>query len=267
MTPLLQGKNIIIYGAGGGVGRGVARTFADEGARLFLAGRTRGPLEAVAADVAAAGGRADVAEVDALDEQAVDEHVRTVVAAAGGVDVSLNLVSRGDVQGTPLVEMRTADFLAPITTGATANFITARAAARAMIERGSGGVIMTLTSGSSKGTHPLMGGTGPADAAVETFLRYLAAELGPHGVRVVGLWAAGIPETFGLQDDANPLRQGTGMTGADIERLLGPMTMLRRLAHLDEVADTAAFLASDRARAITGTITNVTCGLVPGGAQ
>jgi len=263
MTRLLQGKNIIIYGAGGAIGRGVARTFAAEGANLHLAGRTLGPLQAVAADVAAAGGHGEVAAVDALDERAVEEHVQAVVAAAGSVDVSLNLVSRGDVQGIPYVDMTVADFLAPITTGATANFITARAAARAMSQQGAG-VIMTLTSGSSHGTHPGMGGTGPADAAVETFLRYLAAEVGPRGVRVVGLWAAGIPETFGLHDDTNDARKGTGMRGADIERMLAPMTMLKRVQHLDEVADTAAFLASDRAAAITGTITNVTCGLVPG---
>jgi NAD(P)-dependent dehydrogenase (short-subunit alcohol dehydrogenase family) len=263
MTPLLQDRNIVIYGAGGGIGRGIASTFAREGANLYLAGRTRARLEAVAAPIIAAGGHAEVAVVDALDEQAVDEHLAAVAAAAGSVDVSLNLVSRGDVQGIAYVDMTTADFLAPIMTGVTANFVTARAAARRMVEQGSG-VILTLTSGSSRGTSPMMGGTGPADAAVETFLRYLAAEVGPHGVRVLGLWTAGVPETFGLEDDTNVGRRGTGMTGEDIERVLGPMTMLRHAPRLAQVADAAAFLASDRAAGMTGTTVNVTCGLVPG---
>ena len=263
MTRLLQDKNVVIYGAGGGIGRGVARTFAREGARLFLAGRNLAPLEAVAADVTAAGGSADIAVLDALDEQAVDEHLKAVVAAAGSVDVSFNLISRGDVQGIPYVDMTAADFLAPITTAIATNFITARAAARQMVGQGSG-VILTVTSGSSKGTSPMMGGTGPADAAVETFLRYLAAEVGPHGVRVNGLWTAGVPETFGLEDDTNVSRRGTGMGSEDIERILGPMTMLGHAPRLDQVADAAAFLASDRASGITGTIANVTCGLVPG---
>ena len=127
MTPLLQDKNIVIYGAGGGIGRGVARTFAREGARLFLAGHNLPPLEVVAAGVEAAGGSAAVAVLDALDEQAVGEHLQAVVAAAGSVDVSFNLISRGDVQGIPYVDMTVADFLAPITTGVTTNFITARA--------------------------------------------------------------------------------------------------------------------------------------------
>src|SRR5205823_539266 len=154
---------------------------------------------------------------------------------------SFNLVSRGDVQGTPLIDMATADLVRPVTTGLTANFVTARAAARLMVEQGSG-VILTLTSGSSRGTAPLMGGTGPADAAVEMFLRSLAAEVGPRGVRVVCLWTAGVPETFGLEDDTNEGRRATGMTGDDIERMLGPATMLRRAPRLAQVADTAAFM-------------------------
>jgi NAD(P)-dependent dehydrogenase (short-subunit alcohol dehydrogenase family) len=262
MTALLQDKNIVIYGAGGGMGRGIAETFAREGARLFLTGRTLAPLEAVAARVTAAGGVADVAQVDALDERAVDEHLRSVVAEAGGVDVSFNLIRRGDVQGTPLVDMAAADFLAPIAAGARTNFITGTAAARRMIEQRSG-VIMTVTSGSSHGTAPNMGGTGPADAAVESLLRYLAAETGAHGVRVVGIWTAGVPETFPADKDDPETRRRGGLTAGDIEALMGPMTMLKRPPRLDQVAETAAFLASDRAAAITATITNATCGLVP----
>ncbi|WP_308201336.1 hypothetical protein [Carbonactinospora thermoautotrophica] len=93
----------------------MARTFAR--AKVFLAGRTRESLEAVAADITAAGGSAEVAVVDALDEQAVDEHARAVVCQAGSIDVSFNLISRGDVQGIPLVDMTAADFTRPITTG------------------------------------------------------------------------------------------------------------------------------------------------------
>ena len=78
---LLENKNAIIYGAGGSIGSGVARTFAREGAKVFLVGRTREKLDAVAKDITAADGSAEVAVVDALDEQAVDAHARAVARA------------------------------------------------------------------------------------------------------------------------------------------------------------------------------------------
>jgi len=127
---LLEGKNAVIYGGGGSIGGAVAKEFAWEGARVFLAGRTREPLEAVAADIASAGGSAEVAVLDALDEEAVDEHARAMAAQAGSIDVAFNLVTRGDVQGIPLVEMATDDLLRAVINGLRSNFITARAAAR-----------------------------------------------------------------------------------------------------------------------------------------
>ncbi len=146
---LLENKNAVIYGGGGAIGGAVARAFAHEGARVFLAGRTREKLEDVAKDVEAEGGTAKAAVVDALDEQAVDEHAQAVVSEAGSIDVSFNLVSRGDVQGTPLVEMTTDDLLRAVVNGLRSNFVIARAAARHMIGQGSG-VILALDSGLPK---------------------------------------------------------------------------------------------------------------------
>ena len=65
---MLKDKVAVIYGAGGGTGSAVARAFACEGAKVFLTGRRRAPVEAVAKDIVAAGGSAEAAEVDALDE-------------------------------------------------------------------------------------------------------------------------------------------------------------------------------------------------------
>ena len=250
MTQLLVGKTAIIYGAGGRIGRGLARTFADEGATVFLAGRTEAMLRAVADEIASGGGRAHVSVVDALDEHAVEEHARSVVDRAGSIDVSFNLTSRGDVQGTRLLDMDVDDFLCPTATGLRSNFVTARAAARHMVRQGSG-VILMLTSGSGEAWTPpevwAMGGTGPADAATESFMRYLAAEVGPRGVRVACLWTAGVV----VEND--PLAAAKDM-------LVG-MSMLRKRPTIQEVADTAAFLASDRASGITASIINVNSGI------
>jgi len=260
MTQLLQGKSAIIYGGGGGIGGGVARAFASEGARVFLAGRTRAALEAVAEDVTASGGSADVAVLDALDEQAVDTHVRDVVSKAGSVDVSFNLISRGDVQGTPLVEMATDDLLRAVVNGLQSSFVTARAAGRRMIEQGSG-VILHLNSASGDGAMPGMGSTGPADAAAEAFMRYLAAEVGPHGVRVCGIWTAGVADTLTKEKLAKVGGDNVPEPQA-VEEMIAGMAALRRAPRLANVAETAVFLASDRAAGITGTMANVTCGLV-----
>jgi NAD(P)-dependent dehydrogenase (short-subunit alcohol dehydrogenase family) len=217
---------------------------------VFLAGRTEATLRTVTDEVTTAGGRAHLAVVDALDEHAVEEHVRSVVEQAGGIDVSFNLTSRGDVQGTRLLDMAVDDFLRPITTGARSNFITARAAARHMVQRGSG-VILMVTSGSGEAWTPPevwpMGGTGPADAAIESFMRYLAAEAGPRGVRAVCLWTAGVV----LEND--PLAAAKDM-------LVG-MSMLRKRPTIQEFADMAAFLASDRASGTTASIVNVNSGI------
>jgi NAD(P)-dependent dehydrogenase (short-subunit alcohol dehydrogenase family) len=119
---LLEDRTAVIYGGGGMIGGAVARAFAREGARVFLAGRTAAPLEAVAADIRSAGGTAGTALVDALDEGAVDEHADAVAAEAGGIDIAFNLVSYGDVQGTALAEMAPEDFERPIVTAVRSMF-------------------------------------------------------------------------------------------------------------------------------------------------
>src|SRR4029450_6574193 len=110
---LLERKNAVIYGGGGTTGGAVARAFAREGATVHLAGRTSAKLDQVAREIREQGGTATTAQVDALDEAAVDAHADELVRNHGTLDVSMNLISTGDVQGTPLVEMALADFDRP----------------------------------------------------------------------------------------------------------------------------------------------------------
>jgi NAD(P)-dependent dehydrogenase (short-subunit alcohol dehydrogenase family) len=241
MSGLLTDRHAIVYGAGA-IGAVVARTFAREGATVHLAGRNEQKLDAAAAAVAAEGAIAHVTRLDVLDEAAVDAHARDVAQSAGRLDVTINLATRGDVQGTPLLDMAVEDFMAPIVAGARANFVTGRAAGRIMVEQGSG-VILMIGSGSAGVLKPspafAMGGTGPADAASESFMHYLAAEVGPRGVRVATLWTAGVfyPEQ------------------------MAPVSMMGRGPTAEQFADTAAFVASDRGSGITGSIVNVSAGV------
>jgi 3-oxoacyl-[acyl-carrier protein] reductase len=246
---LLDSKNAIIYGGGGAIGGAVARAFAREGARVFLAGRTRERLEEVAAEIRSAGGVARTAEVDALDGKAVDEHAGAVAAEVGGIDISFNLISHGDVQGIPMAEMSVEDYTRPVLTAVTTTFLTSRAAARHMIKRRSGVILMFGGEGDPMRDHYL-GGLQTAFHAIESMRRQLASELGPHGVRVVTLRTGGVPDSIpeGVE--------GRETIASGIEKL----TMLGRAATLEDVGNVAAFVASDRARSMTAATVNVSAG-------
>jgi len=248
---LLEGRNAVIYGGGGAIGGAVARAFAREGARVHLAGRTLEPLERVAEQVRAAGGVAEVAQVDALDERAVDAHADAVAAAAGGIDICMNVISHGDVQGTPLVELSLADFERPVVTAVRTMFVTSRAVARHMIRQGSGVILVFGGSGDPPpGYH--LGGLQVAFEAMEALRRNLASELGPSGIRVVTLQTGGVPET--IPQDADGMES---IVDGIVEG-----TMLKRAATLEDVGNVAVFAASDWARTMTATALNITCGSV-----
>ena len=244
---LLENKVAVIYGGSGAIGGAVARAFAREGARVFLAGRSAENLARVAGAIRAAGGAAETAVVDALDEQAVQAFVDGVVAQAGSVDISFNAITYGDVQ-QPLGEIALADFLRPITNAVQTHFLTTRAAARHMVRRG-GGVILTFGGGGPQ-TLPGLGGFKIALDAIEGLRRQVACELGPHGIRVVTLKTGGIPES--IDDSVAEKEQiSAGIVAA---------TQLKRAATLADVGNVAAFVASDQARTITATEVNISCG-------
>jgi 3-oxoacyl-[acyl-carrier protein] reductase len=249
---LLKDKVAVIYGAGGAIGSAVAGTFAREGARLFLSGRNLAPVRSVAEGIAEAGGKAEAACVDALDEEAVERHTAEVVERAGRIDVVLNAVGVGAVQGVHLVDLKREDFVAPIVAWTTTQFLTARAAARHMLRRRSG-VILTLSASPARLAIAQTGGFGVACAAVEGLTRTLAAELSPQGVRVVCIRPHRIGDT--LENPDFPMGQD------EFRNFIENMTLLKRLPTLADVANAAAFLASDQAAAMTGTVANLSCGM------
>jgi NAD(P)-dependent dehydrogenase (short-subunit alcohol dehydrogenase family) len=258
---MLKDNVAVIYGAGGAIGGAVARAFAREGANVFLTGRHLAPVEAVAKDIVAAGGSAEAAEVDALDEQAVDQHLQSVIDKAGRVDISFNAVGIPDTKilGVPLVELDVERFSLPITAYTRSYFVTARLAARRMVANRSG-VIMTVTAIPSRTGFPLQGGYGPAQAAKEALTRALSAELAPQGIRVVGLRPNGIPETGTLREAFEIRAKALGVTWEQWQESLASRTHTRRLSTLAELANVAVFMASDQASGMTGTVVNLSMG-------
>jgi len=261
---ILENKTAVIHGAGGTIGGAIARAFARQGAKVFLAGRTLAKLDAVARDVTSAGGVAETARVDALDERAVNAHADAVAAKAGGIDIAVNAVGIRHVQGTPFAELSLEDYALPITAYTRTNFISAKAAARHMVKAGRG-VILTLSTPGSRMAGTGFLGYGATCAAVEAFTRLLAAELGASGIRVNCLRPHAIPEAVAKGSHSRDVFRGPAeRAGVSVEAMLAQMaaqgTLLKRLPTLDEVANTAAFLASDQASAMTGAIANLTCG-------
>jgi NAD(P)-dependent dehydrogenase (short-subunit alcohol dehydrogenase family) len=254
---LLKDKVAVIYGAGGAVGGAVARAFAREGARLFLTGRHVASVKGVANEIASA----ETSEVDALDEQAVDRHLQSVIDKAGRVDISFNAIGipNTTLQGVPLAELAVEQFSLPIATYTRSYFLTARLAARRMVAKQSG-VIMTVTSIPSRTAIPLMGGVGPAMSAVEALTRDLSAELAPQGIRVVGLRPQGMPESGTMKEVFGLHAKAWGVSREQFQEMIAGRTHMRRLTTLEETANVAAFMASDQASAMTGTIVNLSIG-------
>lgn len=258
---LLKDKNAVIYGGGGAIGGAVARAFAREGAKVFLAGRTLSKLDAVAQDIASAGGAAETAQVDALNEQSVENFLADVAQKAGQIDISFNAIDLGETQGGPLTEMAQARFALPIVNAMNTHFLTATGAARHMAKNGSG-VILAITANVAREAMPNIGGFGVACAAIEAFSRQLAAEVGPQGIRVICMRSAGSPDAPGV-DAAFRLHAANGNISRDaFEVQMADNTLLKRLPKLAEVANVAVLMASDHASPITAAVTNVTCGQI-----
>jgi 3-oxoacyl-[acyl-carrier protein] reductase len=259
---LLEHKTAVVYGGGGTIGGAIGRAFAREGATVHLAGRTPAKLETVARDIVAAGGVAEVANVDALDERAVTEHADAVAAAAGGIDIAVNAVGIPHVHGTPFAELSFDEYALPIHGYARTCFVTAKAVSRHMVAQGSG-AILTLSTPGSKLSIPGVLGFGAACAAIEAFSRMLASELGPSGVRVVCLRPDAIPEAAALGSHSGtafePVAAQAGVTVDEMLAGAAQATLLNRLPTLAQVADAAVFAASDWAGAMTGTVVNLSC--------
>ncbi len=258
---LLENKTAIIYGAGGAVGGAVARAFAREGARVFVTGHHRDNVLAVAKAISDEGGAVDAAHVDALDERNVEDHATSVVNKAGGIDISFNAagIPQPGIQGISLAELSVDSFLLPITSYARSHFLTARAAVRRMLPRGKGVILMHTPEPARLGA-PLIGGMGPAWAAMEALSRDLSAELASRGIRTVCLRSTGLPDTATIDVVFGLHAKALGIGRDDFRALMEAGAHTRRSTTLAELASVAAFVASDRASGMTGAVANLTGG-------
>lgn len=252
---ILEGKNAIVYGAGSSLGGAVAQSLADAGATVFATNKRLQEAQQVADKIIAAGGKAHAGVVDAMDEAAVAKHLEFVLDSAGSVDISFNLAGIENVQDIPLTELSLKDFVTPIENAMRTQFLTMTGAGRIMKNQKSG-VILSLTATPGGIGYAMVGGFGPMCCALESLSRNLAAELGPYGVRAVTIRSAGSP-------DSRPFKafiSAGGDEAASFLQKLAEDTMLKQLPLMQDIANTAVFLASDLAGKITGVTIDVTAG-------
>ncbi|HYG83893.1 MAG TPA: SDR family oxidoreductase [Verrucomicrobiae bacterium] len=250
---MLQDKIAVIYGAGGALGSTAAKVFAREGAYVFLADRAQEKLDTVAAEITASGGKAETAVVDVFDQQAVKMHAETIATQAGRIDISFNAVSVRHDQGTQLADLSWEEFIRPVDGFLKAQFNTSKAVAQHMGGERQGVIINMSEPGAKLAIGGILGHA-VSSAGKETFTRILAAELGPKNIRVVGI------RPHAMIDAPAAGSYTKEMFNDEFMGVMAQGTMLKRLPTLSEVAETAAFLASDNARSMTATVVNVTGG-------
>jgi NAD(P)-dependent dehydrogenase (short-subunit alcohol dehydrogenase family) len=259
------GRNAVIFGGSGAVGSAVAGVLAREGARVFIGARKPDRLHRAADRIRTEGGAVETFIVDVLDEEATISAIAAIAARAGGIDVAMNATGFAHDQGTPIDGLSLATFMGAVDRFLPALFVTAKA----VIPHMGGarpGVILTITAPAARLAIPGHLGHVVSCAAEEAFALALASELGPRNIRVVGLRSHAIADAIGAGSyTADVFAPKARALGVPVEAWLegaAGTTMLGRLPTLAQIAETAAFLASDRAGAMTGTIVNVTGGLV-----
>lgn len=261
---LLQNRHAVIFGAGGAIGAAVAREFAAQGATVFLSGIHSASVELVANEIQQAGGTVHAAEVNALNEQAVQAYLDRVVQKAGSIDILVNLMGpqpKDYGNAVDTLELPLEQFLLPLTTLVPSQFITARAAARHMVQQRKG-VILFVTALPARGVSASSSAIGSAFGAMEALVRCFATDFSPRGVRVVGLRTGAMPETRTIQQTLDNAVKASGASPEQIIARFKQRTLLGRLSSVVDTARLAAFLASDGAQTMTGAIVNASNGAI-----
>lgn len=236
----LRGKRALVTGASSGIGRIVAQAYAQAGADVAIAARNVEALEGVAAELAA-DGAGDVVPIrcDVTRPEQVNNMVDRVVAELGGIDIAV--CNAGIITVVPMLEMSPEEFQRIQDTNVTGVFLTAQAAARAMVAQGQGGVIINTASmsGSIINVPQQVGHYCASKAAVIHMTKAMAVELAPHNIRVNS-----VSPGYILTELVEPL--------TEYHRQWEPKIPLGRIGRPEELIGLYIYLASEASSYMTG---------------
>jgi NAD(P)-dependent dehydrogenase (short-subunit alcohol dehydrogenase family) len=247
MTPLLEGRTALVTGGGGRLGRRIASVFAREGAAVAVVDLD---LAAARAAAAAVAGRTAALAVDVADEASVEDAIAAAEDELGPLDCLVNC--HGYVPNQALLDMDVAEWDRVFAVNVRGTMLTTRSVARRWVSRGASGAVVNLSSVAARSARRGAAHYCSSKAAVEMLTQVLALELGEHGIRVNAV-APGL-----VLDD---VVEAPGPELAPYVAAMLEATPLGRTGSPDEIAEAAAYLASDRSRYTTGAVLEVTGGV------
>lgn len=238
----LADKVAIITGASSGIGYEAAKLFAREGAKLVVGARRQAMLNALAAEIKAAGGIAIAVAGDISHETYAKRLVETAINHFGGLDIAFNNAGTMGALGE-LCEMSTSDWDETIATNLKSGFLSAKYQIPAMLDRGSGSIIFTSSFVGYTAGMPGTGAYAASKAGLIGLTKSLATELGPRGIRVNALLPGGTDTPMA----------SVMINSAEMRTFIEGLHGLKRLARPVEIARSALYLASDASSFVTGT--------------
>jgi NAD(P)-dependent dehydrogenase (short-subunit alcohol dehydrogenase family) len=254
----LAGRGVLITGAAGSIGRGIALGFSREGARVFLLDLRQAPLEELCAGIRSAGGEAGCRAADVTREEQVAGAVEAALELFGGrIDVAVN--AAGVLVQSAVEQLAPEDWDRAFAVNCRGTFLVTRAVVPVM-KRAGWGRIINFSSKSGKTGSPLLSAYSAAKAAVIGFTQSLAHELGEHGI-TVNCVCPGIVEESGLWGELlEGYTRSLGIDRGQVAQRFSGKVPLKRLARVQDVVGVTLFLASPAAGYLTGQGINVSGG-------
>lgn len=247
----LKDKVALVTGSSRGIGAAIANRFAVEGAKVVVHGRDQGALAAVLHEIEQAGGRVRHVTGDVTKSTDLDRMRAEIERAFGPVDVLVANAGGSATRPGPLESITEDGWRAAVDGNLTATFLTIKCFLPRMKERKTGNII-TMSSAAARRPHPQSPVPyAAAKAGIQMMTQHLAAQVGPHGIRVNCL----APETILTEKNDRNIPD-------EMKTSLVEMHPIRRLGTPDDVARAALFLASDESSWITGQIIDVAGGAV-----